>query len=138
MEGQLWIEPVGGVIIARIRGLPSEALLKECQERILQLVKDTERGLILHDCLEMETPQVDVPISQWKLDEQVSTVQLRRAVVVPNTRLAYLGRLAFGEGDVRVFYNDMAAALAWLTNAESSPEALKAVTQKPALGHSEH
>jgi hypothetical protein len=116
MEGQLWIEPVGGVIIARMRGMPTEALLKECQDRILNLVIDTKKGLILHDCLEMETPQVEVPVSQWKLDQQVSSVHLRRAVVVPNTRLAYLARLAFGEGDVRVFYNDMAAALAWLTN----------------------
>jgi hypothetical protein len=118
MNGQLWIEPVGDVIIARMRGIPTEALLKECQERILSLVKDTEKGLILHDCLEMETPQVEVPVSQWQLDKQVSTVRLRRAVVVPNTRLAYLARLAFGEGDVRVFYNDMAGALAWLTEAK--------------------
>lgn len=120
MEGQLWIEPVGNVIIARIRGVPTEALLKECQERILNLVKDTERGLILHDCLEMETPQIEVPISQWKLDEQIPSLRIRRAVVVPNTRLAYLGRLAFGEGDVRVFYSDIVSALAWLTNQESA------------------
>jgi hypothetical protein len=120
MQAQLWIEPVGEVIIARMRGMPTEEILKECQERILSLVKDTQMGFILHDCLEMETPQVDVPVSQWKLDEQVSSVHLRRAVVVPDTKLAYLARLAFGEGDVRVFYNDMAAALAWLTG---SPEA---------------
>lgn len=119
MDGQLWIEPVGGVIIARMRGVPSEALLKDCQERILALVKDTRRGLILHDCLEMETPQVEVPVSQWRLDkeldQQTGSIHLRRAVVVPNTKLAYLARLAFGEGDVQVFYNDIAAALAWLT-----------------------
>lgn len=116
MEGQLWIEPIGGVIISRMRGVPTETLLKECQERILNLVKDTEKGLILHDCLEMETPQVEVPISQWKLDEQISSIRLRRAVVVPNTSLAYLARLAFGETDVKVFYNDIAQALAWLTS----------------------
>jgi hypothetical protein len=114
VDSQLWIEPVGGVIIARMRGTPTETLLKECQERILALVRDTEKGSILHDCLEMESPQIEVPVSQWKLDQQVSSVHLRRAVVVPNTRLAYLARLAFGEGDVRVFYNDMAAAFAWL------------------------
>jgi hypothetical protein len=62
---QLWIEPVGNIIIARIRGTPSEALLKECQERILALVKETHQGRILHDCLEMETPEIQVPISQW-------------------------------------------------------------------------
>ena len=119
MEAKLWIEPVGQIIIARMRGLPDESLLKECQERILGLVKDTRRGLILHDCLEMETPQVEVPVSQWQLDREAGAVQLRRAVVVPNTRLAYLARLAFGEGDVRVFYNDMAGAVAWLTEARA-------------------
>lgn len=125
-NSQLWIEPVGGVIIARMRGVPTENILRECQERILSLVKDTSHGLILHDCLEMETPQVEVPISQWKLDELTRELRLRRAVVVPNTRLAYLARLAFGENDVRVFYNDMAAALAWLTNgAEGKSELLR-------------
>ena len=39
----------------------------------------------------------------------------RRAIVVPNTRLAYLARLAFGEGDYRVFYSDIAAAVVWLS-----------------------
>jgi len=115
MDGQLWIEPVGEVIIARMRGMPTEHLLKECQERILNLVNETRRGLVLHDCLEMETPQVEVPVFQWNLDQQACGIKLRRAVVVPNTKLAYLARLAFGEGDVRVFYNDMAEAFAWLT-----------------------
>lgn len=118
MQGQLWIEPVGNVIVARMRGVPSEALLIECQERILSLVKETHTGLILHDCLEMETPQVEVPISQWKLDQQIRGISLRRAVVVPNTKLAYLARLAFGEGAVRVYYNDITSALAWLTETK--------------------
>jgi hypothetical protein len=117
MDGQLWIEPVGNIIIARVRGLPTEALLRECQTRIRDLVQDTEMGLILHDCLEMESPPVDVPVSQWKLDQEAGDMKLRRAVVVPNTRLAYLGRLAFGEQDVRVFYNDMASAVKWLTES---------------------
>jgi hypothetical protein len=40
----------------------------------------------------------------------------RRAIVVPNTKLAYLARLAFADefGDNRVFYNDMAEAFEWL------------------------
>lgn len=115
MTEQLWIEPVGKIIIARIRGVPTEAILKECQERILLLVQEVGHGLILHDVLEMEPPPIEVPISQWKLDKQVGSIRLRRAVVVSNTRLAYLARVAFGEGDCRVFYNDMTAALTWLT-----------------------
>jgi hypothetical protein len=39
------------------------------------------------------------------------------AILVPNTRIAYLARIAFGqfgEGAYRVFYNDMAQAILWL------------------------
>jgi hypothetical protein len=117
MTDQLWIEPVGDIIIARIRGVPTEALLKECQERILLLIKDTGQGRVLHDVLEMEAPSIEVPLVQWKLDSEVGSVQIRRAIVVPNTKLAYLARVAFGEGDYRVFYNDMTAAIRWLTDS---------------------
>jgi hypothetical protein len=39
--------------------------------------------------------------------------------VVPNTRVAFLTRLAFGEGDYRVFYNDISAAIRWLEEREA-------------------
>lgn len=35
-------------------------------------------------------------------------------IVVPNSKLAYMARLAFGHGTYRVFYNDMMAAIHWL------------------------
>lgn len=114
MQGQLWVEPVGDLIIARLRGEPTEALLQECQVRVLQILRDTGQGRVLYDALEMESPPVDVAWSQRQLDETLGAVRLRRAIVVPNTRLAYLARLAFGEGDYRVFYNDMTAAITWL------------------------
>lgn len=114
MDGQLWVEPVGDLIIARLRGVPTEALLRECQERVLLLIQDTGRGRVLYDALEMEPPPVDVPLAQRKLDEELGAVHLRRAIVVPNSRLAYLARLAFGEGDYRVFYSDMSSAIKWL------------------------
>lgn len=115
MQNQLWVEPVGDLIIARIRGEPTEAILRECQERVLLLVKDTGHGRVLYDTLEMDPPPVDVPLTQRKLDEDLGSVHLRRAIVVPNSRLAYLARLAFGEGDYRVFYNEMIAAVTWLS-----------------------
>lgn len=118
MDGQLWIEPVGDLIIARVRGQPSETLLRECQDRVLQIVRDTGTSTVhnvLYDALEMESPPVDVPLAQRQMDESLGSLRLRRAIVVPNTRLAYLARLAFGEGDYRVFYNDIAAAVTWLS-----------------------
>jgi hypothetical protein len=119
MQGQLWVEPVGNLIMARVRGEPSEALLTECQRQVLQLLKDTGRGKVLYDALEMESPSVDVTLVQQKLDAQLGSLRLRRAIVVPNSRLAFLSRLAFGEGDYRVFYNDITAAINWLEQEES-------------------
>jgi hypothetical protein len=69
---------------------------------------------VLYDTLEMLPPPVDVPLLQRELDEELGDVRLRRAIVVPNSRLAYLARLAFGEGDYRVFYNDIVEAIRWL------------------------
>lgn len=115
MNEQLWIEPVGQIIVSRVRGTPTEDLLRDAQERILNLVKETGNGKILYDCLELTAPAVQVPMSQWKLDLEIAPMKLRRAIVVPNTQLAYLARLAFVEGEHRVFYNDLAAAVQWLS-----------------------
>ena len=114
MQEQLWVEPVGNIIIARVRGVPTELIIKECQARVLQLLKDTERGKVLYDGLEMESPSVEIALVQQKLEAELGSLHLRRAIVVPSSRIAYLARLAFGEGDYRVFYNDMTAAIKWL------------------------
>jgi len=115
MSDQLWVELVGDLIIARLRGEPSEDLLRECQKQVLFLAKDAERVKVLYDALEMLPPPVDVPWAQRALDEHIEPMRLRRAIVVPNSKLAYLARLAFGEGNYRVFYNDMMAAIKWLS-----------------------
>lgn len=114
-SGQLWVELVGELIVARIRGEPTPELLRACQDQVLFLVRDAGRGKVLYDTLEMLAPPVDVPWAQRELDQGLGGVQLRRAIVVPNSRLAYLARLAFGEGDYRVFYNDMVEAIRWLS-----------------------
>lgn len=114
-HGQQWVELVGDLVIARIRGEPTEQLLRETQEQVLFLVRDAQRGKVLYDTLEMTPPPVDVPWSQRSLDADLGPIQLKRAIVVPNSRLAYLARLAFGEGDYRVFYNDIVAAIKWLS-----------------------
>ncbi|HYE73046.1 MAG TPA: hypothetical protein VEF04_06940 [Blastocatellia bacterium] len=120
MQGQLWIELVGDLIVARVRGEPTAELLIECQDQVIFLVKDAGRGKVLYDTLEMLPPPVDVPWVQRELDEGLTGIQLKRAIVVPNSKLAYLARLAFGEGDYRVFYNDIVAAVKWLS--EETPQ----------------
>jgi hypothetical protein len=114
LQGQLRVELVGDLVLARVRGEPTAALLKECQEKVLFLVRDADKGKVLYDTLEMEPPPVDVPLAQQQLDQELGAIRLRRAIVVPNSRLAYLARLAFGEGEYRVFYNDIVSAVKWL------------------------
>ncbi len=115
MNGALWVEISGDIIIARLRGEPTVELLQECQAQVVQLAREAGRARVLYDVLEMHPPHVDVPWSQRELDEKLGELQLRRAIVVPTAKLAYLARLAFGDGDYRVFYNDIAAAVKWLT-----------------------
>lgn len=125
-QQQLWVEPVGQIIIARIRGQCSEEILRECQDRVLELVRETGQARVLYDALEMGEPTVDLALFQDKMDSeagnQLGEALLRRAVLVPNTRVAFLARLAFGqfgEGGYRVFYNDLAQAIMWLGSQDN-------------------
>jgi hypothetical protein len=117
----LWVEPVGNIIVARLRGQCTEAVLKEMQARVLQLVADTRQGRVLYDALEMDVPTDELALVQERLDKETREMLggqlLRKAILVPSTRHAYLARIAFGqfgEGEYRVFYNDLAQAVRWL------------------------
>jgi len=118
---QLWIEPLGNIIVARLRGAYSESLLRELHERVVQLLQDTGYTRVLYDGLEMEPTDIELALVQEQLDRQTKELfrdrPIRKAILVQNTRLAYLARIAFGqfgEGEYRVFYNDLAQALRWL------------------------
>lgn len=120
-QQQLWVELVGDIIVARIRGKCTEHILTECQGRVLDLAKDTRQVKVLYDTLEMDSPSVDIALTQQELEsdtwKRVGDVPLYRAILVRNTRIAYLARIAFGElgeGAYRVFYDDMAGAFRWL------------------------
>jgi hypothetical protein len=116
MADQLWVEVVGDLIIARVRGTPNEELLRECHERVVQLLQDTGGTRVLYDALEMQTPAFEVPLYQRKLNEELGSAQ-RIALVVPNSKIAYMARIAFGHAEHRVFYNDMMGAVHWLGSA---------------------
>lgn len=120
-QQQIWVEPVGDIVLARLRGACDEDIIRECQHRVIELVKDTGQVKVLYDALELEDPTVDMALLQQTMDleawKQYGPIPLRRAILVPNTRIAYLARIAFGqfgEGAYRVFYNDMAQAILWL------------------------
>lgn len=131
MTGEFWVEVVGDIVIARMRGEPTGQLLRECQEQVLFLVKDAGRGKVLYDALEMQPPPLQVPWAQRELDASLGSIHLRRAIVVPNSKLALLARVAFGEGDYQVFYNDFVGAVKWL-----SPEAGASPSEREAFSRS--
>jgi hypothetical protein len=117
MTAQLSVTMEGDLIIAEVRGEPTAELLRLCQERVLALMRHEAHARVLYNTLEMTAPPPHVTFTQRSLDEEFNHVQLRRAIVVPDSRLALLARIAFGEGDYRVFYNDVEAAKAWLSEA---------------------
>ena len=117
----LWVELVGNVIVARIRGTPTEALVRECQKRVVSLLQDTGCKRVMYDALELDSPTVEIALAQQPLTAALAESSVRIAIVVSNTKVAYLSRLAFGEGQHRVFYNDMASAIHWLEGGEPRP-----------------
>jgi hypothetical protein len=115
--GQVWVEPVGEIIIARIRGTPTADLIRECQSRVIALQSDTGFNRIMYDALELERPAMDIVLTQQVLTDALKESCVKIAIVVQNTAIAYLARLAFGAANHRVFYNDVSAAVLWLTSS---------------------
>src|SRR5436190_1457814 len=120
--GQLWVEPVGNIIIARVRGKATADLIRECQSRVIALMADTGCTRVLYDALELERPPIEIVLTQQALTGDLKHSGVKIAIVVQNTAIAYLARLAFGEANHRVFYNDISAAVLWLNDRENGPD----------------
>jgi hypothetical protein len=125
MKDQLWVEPVGNIIVARLRGACTSELLLLCQDRVMALARDSGLTKVLYDALEMEAPTDDLVFLQQRLEEEkrvaLGSAGLRTAILVPNTRIAFLARIAFGavgEDRYRVFYSAMLPAVRWLEEAD--------------------
>ena len=112
--GQLWVEPAGAHILARVSGRATQALIVQCQRRVLEPHQDTGCNHILYDALELERPPLDVVLAQQELASELKHPAIKIAIVVPDTGIAYLARLAFGAANHRVFYGDLSAAERWL------------------------
>lgn len=118
MTGQFSVELDGEIIVARIRGDLTLDLLLNLSEKIREFAESSRKESVLIDALQMSHPSIDVPIKQWELSQEKAEPKLRRAIVVSDTRMAYLARLAFGEGDYKVFYSDLKKAFDWLASKE--------------------
>jgi hypothetical protein len=61
--GTMWVEPVGGMIIARIRGIATADLIQECQKRVMELQSDTGCKRVMYDALELERPPLQTVLA---------------------------------------------------------------------------
>jgi hypothetical protein len=104
----------GDLLLVELQGEMNEAVLRLCQQRMLELAHETGLRRVLYDARAMIAPEANLALMQQELDDQLGGMKLRRAIVVPGTRIAYLARIAFFEGENRVFYDDIDAARAWL------------------------
>ncbi|MBC5781424.1 hypothetical protein H8N03_00625 [Ramlibacter sp. USB13] len=125
-DPNLWVEPVGSTIVARLRGAPTAEMLRECEQRVVELARDTKHVRVLYDALELVAPEVQLVLLHQQLAAErgasLGAASLRTAILVADTRSAYLARIAFGqvgEDHCRVFYNDLGAAMKWLEAPEA-------------------
>jgi hypothetical protein len=111
---RVWVELVGKIIIARIGGEVTSEVLKIRHERILQIEQDTGCKKLLLDDLQMSALVYAKIETQRALNPALEALGFKVAIVVPNSKMAYLARLQFGGENNRVFYNDMVEAITWL------------------------
>jgi len=110
-------EALGSLVVVRLTQPASERVLEECQLCVLETMAQTGSKAVLYDLTNMAPTRVNVLLYQRLLNEHVRHLDLRRAIVVPNTQIAHLARLAFGVGDYKLFYDDLEAAKRFLRDA---------------------
>lgn len=113
---RLWVEPVGEIIVARIKGEPTLALLTLRHQRIMQIWQETGSTRLLLDDLQMAAPTYEQLSFQRELSVNLDAHAFKIAVLVPNSQMAYLARLKFDKENHKVFYNQMVDAVAWLAS----------------------
>ncbi|MET0982422.1 MAG: STAS/SEC14 domain-containing protein [Telluria sp.] len=102
------------VLLVELQGEMNEEALRTYQRRVLQLAQETGLRRVLYDVRAMLAPPAYLTLTQQKLDDELGGMKLRRVILVSDTKMAYLARIAFGEGEDHVVYDDIDAARAWL------------------------
>jgi len=110
-------EAMGSFVLVRLLEAPTEQTLEECQVCMLEAMRDSGSKAVLYDLAEMPPAAMSVLLYQRVLNEHLATLQIKRAIVVPNAQIAHLARLAFGGSDYRLFYDDLPAAKEYLRDA---------------------
>jgi len=117
MDEGFLCEAAGSLVVVRLTEPTSERVLEECQLSMLETMQQTGSKAVLYDLRQMQPTSLNVLLYQRILNEHVRHLDLKRAIVVPNTHVAHLARLAFGVGDYKLFYDDMEGAKRFLRDA---------------------
>jgi hypothetical protein len=117
MDEGFLCEAVGSLVVVRLTQPTSERVLEECQLSMLETMQQTGSKAVLYDLRQMQPTTLNVLLYQRILNEHVRHLDLKRAIVVPNTHVAHLARLGFGVGDYKLFYDDIEGAKRFLRDA---------------------
>jgi len=110
-------EAMGSFVLVRLLCAPTQRLLEECQISMLEEMRNAGAKAVLYDFTEMEPAPMSVLLYQRVLNDHLASLDIRRAIVVPNAQIAHLARLAFGGSEYRVFYGDLEGAKEYLRDA---------------------
>lgn len=120
MSNSVRVAVVSGIIHALYEGTMTMELVKEGEQKIEALIPTVGAPLVLYDCLGMEPPGLDLALEMKAFDSKIQSRIKRSATVVANAMTAFAAKVAFVlSRDHRVFYNDRAAAIAWLQAASA-------------------
>ena len=113
VDGRLTCAVVGQYVVVRVLGGPTTAVaLAEGHAELLTLVRSSGHTSILYDLRELDVQSAKALLQQ---EREASDLRLRRAVVVSNTSVGYLARLAFSADECGVFFGDYESAVRYLS-----------------------
>ena len=115
MDGRLTCEVVGQYVVVRVLGGPTAAALAEGHADLLTLMRSSGHTSVLYDLRELDVESAKALLHQESSERAGGYVRLRRAVVVSNTSVGYLARLAFSADECAVFFGDYESAVRYLS-----------------------
>ena len=114
----------GNIIHARYVGAMTSELVRQGERDIETLIGRRADLAILYDCVEMDPPPMNLALQMKSFDDRVRSRVVCCATVVKDAMTAFLSKVAFALArNHRVFYNDLAAATAWLRSSTSTQAA---------------
>jgi hypothetical protein len=112
---QVSLEIRDSVVVAGVTGEITEDIVRHRHASTVASARDSGFKSVLFDVRLAVPPTAEVSESQRKLNPELSALGFRLAIVVQNTRMAYLARQTFFGLEHRIFYDDVDAAISWLT-----------------------